>query len=111
MRRFRGLLSNEDGTIRNEKFAMYFSIVDQAAKDRDCIFFISEADGHEFYEEDMEGDDLWGWLIPRESADEFEKLWAEGKENDEWDDYFLCAEWRREADGYPVEFVDYSSYL
>ncbi len=109
MRRFRGLLSNEDGTVKNEKFAKYFAIVDQKAKERNCIFFISEADGREFYEDDMEGDDLWGWLIPEDRADEFEKLWAEGKENDDWNDFFLCAEWRKKADGYDVEFVNYPS--
>ena len=93
MRRFRGLLSNEDGTVKNEKFAKYFAIVDQKAKERNCIFFISE--------------DLWGWLIPEDRADEFEKLWAEDKESDDWIDFFLCAEWRKKADGYDVEFVNY----
>ena len=107
MRRFRGLLSNEDGTVKNEKFAKYFAIVDQKARDRNYIFFISEADGREFYGDDIEGDDLWGWLIPNDRADEFEKLWAADKENDDWIEFFVCAEWRETKDGYDVSFVNY----
>ena len=53
------------------KFDSFMKIVQkEAAKSNKC-FFINSGEGHDFETETMEGEDLFGWLIPIARKKEF----------------------------------------
>lgn len=59
-------------TQENKKFEHFFQLVRNKAQKQHCIFFVDCGEGQEFVCEDMEGEDLSGWLIPDEDADRFQ---------------------------------------
>lgn len=80
-------------TQETSKFNAFFEIVQKAASLKSCVFFLDSGDGNEFENESMEGENLQGWLVPKTKADEFEKVWINNEEDDEWVDFFCWAEW------------------
>jgi hypothetical protein len=58
-----------------------------------------------FENEDMEGEDLMGWLIPCEKADEFEYLWFQDKSDENWDNYFGFAVWEENGNSFSIKFI------
>lgn len=81
-------------TQESDTFKSFFRLVQEAAKKSHSVFFLAAGDGHELVKDDLEGEDLQGWLIPEEKAREFERLFNGGLEEDEiWDDFFCFAEW------------------
>jgi hypothetical protein len=75
------------------KFEKFFSIVQNAAKKIDSVFFLDAGDGREFETDTFEGEDLMGWLIPKEKVSEFEQEWDTGDVSDEWSDFYVWANW------------------
>jgi hypothetical protein len=55
----------------------------------------------------MEGEDLRGWLIPENLADEFEADWKDDIENDKWDEYIRWAEWFPTSESVAIKFTTY----
>lgn len=42
----------------------------------------------------MEGEELMGWLVPEEKADEFKNIFENSEKiPDEWDDFYCWALW------------------
>ena len=80
-------------TQETSKFKEYFSIVQEAAKKKSCVFFLDAGDGRDFETETLEGEDLMGWLIPQDRVDEFKKEWEAGDVSDEWSDFYKWAIW------------------
>lgn len=86
----------------NDKFLRYWKQVQEAAKTDGFVFFLESGEGRDFCRDDIEGEDLGGWMVPIEYADEFEPLW----QNDAHKDYeatlpyakYAFAEWE-EIDG------------
>lgn len=37
--------------------------------------------------------DVFGWLIAKEKASDFEKIWKDGQEDDEWIRFFTSVSW------------------
>lgn len=97
-----GLRTPEDG-----KFERFFRMVQDAAKKKHSVFFLAAGDGHDLVEDDLEGEDLQGWLIPDEKAEEFEKVFNEYQEGEQWDDFFCFAEWKKDKDEIKIEFNEY----
>lgn len=83
-----GLRSQE-----NEKFNKFFSLIQEDANKRGCIFFADAGDGNEFETNTMEGEEMMGWLIPKEKAKDFEPLWKTSSVDDSWSDFFCWAVW------------------
>ena len=96
----RGLKTNE-----GKRFEKFFSIVQKTANEINCIFFLEAGDGRDFENEDMEGEDLMGWLIPCEKADEFEHLWFQDKSDENWDNYFGFAVWEENGNSFSIKFI------
>ena len=92
-------------TQESKKFNTFFELVQNKAQARGAVFFLESGDGNEFETEAMEGEELQGWLIPEEKASEFDKIWREWKENDEWVDFFCWVEWSRNGNSVDVSFV------
>lgn len=90
-------------TQESDKFKLFFQIVQQTAAKNNCVFFLDAGDGRDFETETLEGEDLMGWLIPREKVSEFEPLWKEDAVSDEWTDFFTWAIWSND-NGLTVKF-------
>ncbi|RJV72125.1 hypothetical protein DWY90_09910 [Coprococcus sp. AF27-8] len=80
-------------TQETNKFILFFELVQEKAKEKESVFFLDSGDGKEFETEAMEGENLQGWLVPLSKVDEFEKIWKDHKENDEYVDFYCWAEW------------------
>ena len=88
MRTIKGLRTQE-----SKKFEAFFSIVQKFAEERNCIFFLEAGDNREFETDLLEGEDLMGWLVPKELQGEFEKEFNKNKVSERWDDFFCFALW------------------
>lgn len=81
-------------TPENDKFLRFFSIVQNFAEFQECVFFLDAGDGRGFETEDLEGEDLMGWLIPQNKLEDFEKEWESNTISDDWSDFFVWAIWK-----------------
>lgn len=80
-------------TQETSKFEKYFVIVQEAAKKKDCVFFLDAGDGRDFNTDTLEGEDLMGWLVPQDKVSEFVKEWESGNVSDDWSDFYKWAVW------------------
>lgn len=72
---------------------------------KNSVFFLAAGDGRDLVKDDLEGKDLQGWLIPEGKAEEFEKLFNAGLEEDEiWDDFFYFADWTDNTGKIEIKF-------
>ncbi len=92
-------------TQETKKFNAFFELVQNKAQTRGAVFFLESGDGNEFTTEAMEGEELQGWLVPEQEAAAFERIWLDGKEDDEWVDFFCWVKWKRSGDSIDVSFV------
>lgn len=98
----------ESRTPENKQFEKFFEIVRAEAAKTGCIFFGDCGEGRELFSDDMEGEDLFGWLIPENLADEFEPEWRKNDVSERWDDYTRFAIWHDESGQITISFEDYS---
>lgn len=94
-------------TQENEKFNMFWELVQSKAVSRGMMFFADCGEGREFFLDDMEGEDIRGWLIPLDKSEEFQREWEKYNESDYWIDNIFWAEWTMN-DG--VIFVEFKTY-
>jgi hypothetical protein len=94
-------------TQENDKFNTFWEIVQKTAELQENKFFMECGEGREFFLDDMEGEDLRGWLIPLEQVDEFEPEWLMDNVSDKWIDNIFWAEWK-DTDG--VITVEFNTY-
>lgn len=90
-------------TQETSKFEKFFSIVQDAASKKDCVFFLDAGDGREFETDSLEGEDLMGWLIPKDKVTDFEQEWETGDVSDDWSEFFVWAIWDN-ADNPKIQF-------
>ena len=99
--RLRGLRTNE-----NPKFRKYFDMVQKKAEAVHCVYFLDCGQGREIITEELDCEDISGWLVPTDKADECEKDYMNFADMDKWDDWYTWAEWDN-TDGLKVNFVVY----
>lgn len=102
----RGLRTQEPTNFIN-----FFELVQKAAAQLGCVFFLDSSDGNERLFGDMEISDLTGWLIPNNLSERFELIWKENNESDEWVEFFRFVEPVIENDTVLVKFEDYDFNL
>lgn len=85
----------------------YFSIVQETAAAQGCVFFLDCGEDHDLITDEIDCQDLSGWLIEEEAADEFERLWLAR----DWDmmtsdqmDAMVTAIWSGEPGNISVRF-------
>ena len=83
-----GLRTNE-----SNKFIKYFEIVQTTAQSQGCVYFLDAGDGRDFENEECEGEDLMGWLIPDDMVSSFEKEWNSFDVSDAWSRFYTWAIW------------------
>ncbi len=95
----------------NPEFAKYWEIVQSKANDLQSIYFLDAGEGREYFGDGIEAEDVSGWLIPKNKADEFKLLWDNRSDklfDDEWDEFYVFAEWQVGKDNsLSVEFKRY----
>ena len=91
-------------TQESEKFNKFFVIVQKAAQNKNAVFFLEAGDGRDFETSEMEGEDLQGWLIPNNQADEFEPIWRKNEVSEKWEVFFCFAVWRKRGERFEISF-------
>lgn len=103
--KMRGLRTKE-----NEKFLVFFEIVQKAAEREGKVFFLDVGEGNEIITDELEGEDLFGWLIPLEIADQFEEEWLKDAIGEEWESFETFEEWEKTEKGLKIEFIPAIEY-
>lgn len=88
----------------NDKFNRFFEIVQNAAKEKGCVFFADAGDGNDFETATLEGEDLTGWLVPHDKVSDFEPLWEKDDVSDDWSNFFGFAVWE-DANSPKIKFI------
>lgn len=91
-------------TQETKKFENFILLVQNKAKEKDCVFFLDAGDGREFSTNDIEGEDLTGWLIPTSKISEFTPIWKADNVDDDWINFFCFVVWKQNDDELTVEF-------
>ena len=97
-------------TQEGSKFNRFFQLVQDEAQKKNAVFFLLSGEGRDIVLPNLEGEDLSGWLIPADRADEFEKDWQISDSSEhlkKWDDYFLWAEWKEQNGVISIQFKSY----
>jgi len=94
-------------TKETDKFCRFFSIVQNKAEAENKVFFLDSGEGRELLTDELEGEDLSGWLIPKDKAAFFETLWKKNDNLDEWIDFFTFAIWKVNNGKVEIEFTTY----
>ena len=92
----------------DERFLRFFSIVQEAAKSEGRVFFLDCGEGHDLTTDDIDCEDLSGWLVDSSDVDEFEPIWLERRLGDMPErlmDSMVTAVWSGEPGSITVEFV------
>lgn len=74
----------------NQRFNNFFALVQDEAAKKGKVFFCDCGLGRLFENDNIECEDLCGWLIPKEKADNFEKLFLENSDEQHKFDDFYC---------------------
>ena len=98
-------------TQEGKRFEAFFALVQKEAAKTHSVFFLDCGEGHEFYKEDMEGEDLRGWRVPEEKAAQFEQEWLRGEPSDEWEDNIEWAVWHPPLANLNVTFERYTRHI
>ncbi|MBE6856844.1 MAG: hypothetical protein E7500_05380 [Ruminococcus sp.] len=83
------------------------ALVAKRAKERNCIFFVNNGEGREFETDLMSGEDLFGWLIPMSSCDEFRKEFITGSVSGKWEDFQCFAIWNENNGNIFIDFKNF----
>jgi hypothetical protein len=94
-------------THETPKFLRFWSIVQKEAQENNNVFFLECGEGRDFEDEDMECEDLRGWLIPVSLVPQFQDEWEKDSVSDDWIDYIRWAEWKHVGNEIAVIFQDY----
>jgi len=91
-------------TQEGKKFKKFFEIVRAKAFEVGCIFLVDCGEGTDFENDDMEGENLSGWLIPMDKADRFQTDFDSNRVADEWDSFEVFMRWKNVDGKIEVEF-------
>ena len=89
-----------------EKEINFFNLLQYSAKEHNAQFFIDTSEGHDLETPDLYCEDMSGWLIPLDKAEEFFADVQMGDENslDKWQQFFVFARWLESDEGIKIEF-------
>lgn len=85
-------------TLEGEKFERFFALIEKEAEKSDTVFFLDSGEGHDFEKDDIEGENLSGWLIPKDKTKDFEAAYIAWQDLSDWVDYYAWASWENEED-------------
>lgn len=94
-------------TQENDKFKKFWDKVQVAANKCGCVFFADCGEGHLLITDELECEDMRGWLIPKSRADEFEIEWLKNQVSEKWIDNIFWAEWNEIDENISIDFNTY----
>lgn len=96
-------------TQESLRFHNFFRLVQDAAAACGAVFFLNSGEGRDITTESLDGEDLFGWLIPTSRAGDFEKVWRDPMQKvpDEWGEFLCFAEWEQTDNGLAINFRAY----
>lgn len=74
-------------TKENDNFKIFFEKVQDAANKEGKVFFLDFGECKDISYKDMEIDELFGWLINKDFAEEFESYFLSNQVSNKWDAY------------------------
>ena len=80
-------------THESDKFIRFFEIVQATAQRQGCVYYLDAGDTRNFENDVYEGEDLMGWLIPKDMISAFEVEWNYGNVSDDWSNFYKWAVW------------------
>ena len=99
----RGLRTQRDND--DKEFCRFFEIVQQAASDKGCVFFLDTAEGRMGEIGDVVCEELSGWLVPNDITVAFTPLWEQWLDvNKDFSDFFVFAKWSNHGGNIQIEF-------
>ena len=88
-----------------QRFIRYFEMVQKEASLLSCIFFFDNIEGHSAeFESPVDFEDITGWLISFEKADQFEREWEINEPSHHWDDFYFDADWEKTPESVKIIF-------
>ena len=86
----RGLISSNDA-----EFISFFRFVQGEAEKLGTAFFADVADPRETWVDGMHAEDMFGWLVPLDVADDFENTWRDQASfaRHQWSKFFVVERW------------------
>ena len=90
-------------TQESSKFLEFFKMVQKRAKETEHIYFLDTGEGHELITDELDCEDLSGWLILNAKVKNFEKDFNDRK-TDEWLDFYAFSIWDKKEDEYIIRF-------
>jgi len=82
----------------------FWDIIQQKAKEQHKTFFLDCGEGNEFENQEIECENLSGWLIPDDKLEEFQKVFTTNTISDEWEDTVAFVSWSFKEGNIMVEF-------
>jgi len=95
-------------TQEESAFCRFFEVVQQHATALGFVFFLDTGEGRDVSFQDMEGEDISGWLIPCQHAAEFQDEWENTRPSDQWLSFFRFAIWRLENGNLMIDFKEFN---
>lgn len=89
------------------KFEKFLGLVQQSARRQGSTFFMDCGEGRNFENDELEGEDLSGWLIPLSDAEEFFKRFYAREGVDRWLDCMVFAVWHEKDGKIGIQFKSY----
>lgn len=95
-------------TQESSEFERFMEIVQECADEQEAVFFLDCGEGREIIRDDLEGEDLSGWLIPKDRSEDFEEEFLAGEDVAEsWNDFIRFARWELDNEEISVIFEEY----
>ena len=92
----------------NKKFLNFWEIVQKEASKHNAVFFLDSGEGNEIETSDINAEDLSGWLVPKNQAEEFDVLFKKFDKSaisNKFDNFYMIASWQKEKDTFSVTFA------
>ena len=79
----------------------FFAIVQAAANNSGKVFFFWSHEGNDIIDDQYDGGDMSGWLVPIDEAERFETIWQKSTNDlpEDLADTFCIARWSGDPDG------------
>lgn len=72
----------------DQKERNFRDIIHDEAQKQNCVFFEDVENGREVETDTLIAWDMFGWLIPKDKADEFRPVWTSGS-TEAWEEFLV----------------------
>ncbi len=92
-------------TQENSKFLKFWNIVQEKAREHNKTFFLDCGEGNVYENQEIECENLSGWLIPDDKLEDFQKIFTTNSSiSDEWENTITFVSWSLKNGNIIVEF-------